>query len=153
MNTRRHSADPLVTRPLPRPWQTLLSLVATAYAGYLIYATHHPKPDQLVGTNPPNDKTLHFLAYGALAVVVSAAVAARGGWTRQTAWTVLIVLAAFAAADEMTQPFFGRDAEILDWVYDGMGMIVGLMIVTGGLRSWRCLVIANNYRGASGTHG
>ena len=152
MNTSQHSSAPLVNRPLARPWQAMLSGVATAYASYLIYATHHPKPEQLVGTNPPNDKTLHFLAYGALAGIVSAAVAARGSWTKRTAWMVFFVLAVFAALDEVTQPFFGRAAEALDWVYDGIGMIMGLMIVTGWLVSWRHILSGRRNRCAPDSH-
>ena len=36
---------------------------------------------------------------------------------------------AFAAIDEVTQPWFGRFAEPLDWVYDLIGLAAGIAAV------------------------
>lgn len=127
-------AVPFPAGPLPPPWPRLLAAVAAAYGAVLLYATHHPKPEELVGTNAPNDKTLHFLAYGALAAVVSAAVAARGGWTVRSAASLFALLALFAALDELTQPFFGRSADAVDWSYDQIGLLVGGAAVTLAVR-------------------
>ena len=120
---------PFPQGPLPPPWPRLLAWTAAAYTAFLLYATHHPNPEELVGTHVPSDKTLHFLAYGALGGVVSAAVAARGGWSFRTAACLFVLLAVFAAADEATQPLFGRYADPVDWSFDGIGLLGGLATV------------------------
>lgn len=130
---------PFPEGPLPRPWPRFLAWGAVAYTLFLLYATHHPKPENLVGANPPSDKLLHFLAYGALAGIVSAAVAARGGWSIRTAASALVLLAVFAAADEATQPIFGRAADVFDWAYDEVGLLAGLATITAAVAAVRAL--------------
>lgn len=124
---------PFPKGPLPPPWPRLLAWGAAGYTAFLLYATHHPNPEELVGSHPPSDKTLHFLAYGALAGIVGGAVAARGGWAFRAAASVFVLLALFAAVDEATQPLFGRFADTVDWSYDGIGMLVGLAAVTAAV--------------------
>jgi len=138
MTLHKQATNRFPIGPLPAPWPFILAVVAVAYTGYLLYATHHPKPELLVGKNLPHDKTLHFLAYGALAALVSVALAARGAWNIGRARFVFFSLALFAAVDEITQPMFGRAAELLDWVYDGIGLAAGLAIVSAGIAA--CMV-------------
>jgi VanZ family protein len=38
-------------------------------------------------------------------------------------------LAAWAVIDEATQPLFGRAADPLDWVYDVIGLALGIGLV------------------------
>jgi VanZ family protein len=45
--------------------------------------------------------------------------------------TLFAMLAAFAAADEVTQPLFGRAAEATDWVADVAGIAVALAVWAG----------------------
>jgi VanZ family protein len=40
-----------------------------------------------------------------------------------------IALASFGAIDEITQPFFRRHADPLDWVYDCIGIGIGIAAV------------------------
>ena len=115
---------------LPGLWQRVFDLLAAAYACVLVYATHHPKPAELVGPDALGDKTLHLIAYTLLGGAVAAAVASRGGWNWRSAATVFVALALFAAADEITQPLFGRFADILDWAYDELGLVAGIGAVT-----------------------
>jgi VanZ family protein len=37
-----------------------------------------------------------------------------------------IILATFGAIDELTQPIFSRQAELLDWVADCVGVLFGV---------------------------
>lgn len=106
-----------------------LAGLTAAYTGLLVFATHYPRPEDLLGPNPPSDKTLHFLAYGALGLLAAAVVAVSGRWS---VWSVAVTAAglmAFAAIDEATQPWFGRSAEPLDWVYDLIGITLGIAVV------------------------
>ena len=115
---------------LPGPVQRGLDLLAAAYTCLLVYATHHPRPGELIGPKAPGDKTLHVVAYTLLGGVVAAAVASRGRWTWRSAAALLVALALFAAVDEITQPLFGRFADILDWAFDELGLVVGIGAVT-----------------------
>jgi VanZ family protein len=107
----------------------LLGLTTAAYALVLVFATHYPKPEQLLGPNAPGDKTLHFIAYGVLGLLAAATLAAWRGWSVRDGLRLAATLAAFGAIDEMTQPFFSRAADPLDWVYDLIGIACGLAAV------------------------
>jgi VanZ family protein len=126
MTDARRSPIPPPPDALPGLWQRVFDLLAAAYACVLVYATHHPKPAELVGPDAPSDKTLHLIAYTLLGGAVAAAVASRGGWNWRSAATVFVALALFAAADEITQPLFGRFADIHDWAYDELGLVAGI---------------------------
>lgn len=114
----------------------VLAAVTAAYTLVLVLATHYPRPEELLGPNPPSDKTLHVIAYGLLGLFVAATLAAAGRWSWASAGVLLVALAAFAALDEVTQPFFGRTAEPLDWISDVVGLVAGLAVVGIG-RTWR----------------
>lgn len=119
-------AIPFPEGPLPRPWPAVLSGLAIAYTAVLLFATHHPRPQELLGPEAPGDKTLHFFAYGVLGGITSAAIAARGGWRARSAFALFAILALFAAADEITQPLFGRFADAADWAFDEVGLVAGI---------------------------
>jgi VanZ family protein len=119
---------PAAESTLPRLLRPLAALTG-GYTGLLVFATHYPKPEQLLGTNLPSDKTLHFLAYGALGLLAAALVAVSGRWSARRVAVLAAGLAVFAAIDEVTQPWFGRSAEPLDWVYDLIGLAVGITAI------------------------
>ena len=65
--------------PISRRWPArLLGALATGYAGLLVWATHHPKPQDFLGQHPPSDKFLHVAAYAILGALVAATLAAAG---------------------------------------------------------------------------
>jgi len=113
-----------------RGWLVRLFAACTAaYTVVLVVATHYPKPELFLGKNPPSDKTLHFLAYGTLAVLAAATSAVAGRWSPRQVAGLAVGLAAFAAVDEITQPLFSRALERLDWFYDCIGIALGLALV------------------------
>lgn len=122
---------PPVLSPLARPWFARAFAAATiAFTGLLVYATHHPRPGELLGPNPPSDKTLHFTAYATLASLAAATwLTARRTAGRSIA-ILAVALAAFGGLDEATQPFFSRHAEPIDWLYDCLGIVIGLAAVS-----------------------
>jgi VanZ family protein len=104
------------------PW------VTAAYTVLLVSATHYPRPQEILGSGPgvPSDKTMHVVAYFLLAGLAAATLLARGRWTAgRVAW-LAVGLVLFAAVDELTQPFFSRFADRLDWVGDCAGIALGL---------------------------
>ena len=134
MTDARRSPIPPPAGALPRAVQRGLDLLAAAYTCILLYATHHPRPAELVGPDAPGDKSLHLIAYTLLGGVVAAAFASRGGWGWRAAAALFVPLALFAAADEITQPLFGRFADGVDWAFDELGLVTGIGLVTVAAR-------------------
>jgi VanZ family protein len=134
MQTTERRAKEAVFSPVFR--RGGLAVMAVAYAVTLVLATHYPKPEQLLGRYGHADKLLHFVAYFLLAVFVAAAVWGAGRWSRRAALIVAIALAAFGAVDEMTQPLFGRTADMLDWAADCAGIAVGILLVAITSSAW-----------------
>ncbi|MFM7244280.1 MAG: VanZ family protein [Planctomycetaceae bacterium] len=107
----------------------LLAAATGAYTAVLLFATHHPKPGELVGELVHRDKTLHFTAYGLLGLMAAATIAAAGRFSPRAVVAAVVGLVAFAAADEVTQPLFGRSTEFLDWACDSAGIAAGFAAV------------------------
>lgn len=130
--TSRSSAE--VSAP-PRPAVSLLArllaLATTAYVCVLVYATHHPRPQALIGEGPgtPSDKALHLWAYSVLGLLSAATLAAWRPWTIRAAGALTAGLFAFGAADEITQPLFGRYADFRDWIADCGGSVAGVLAI------------------------
>lgn len=113
---------------------TAVSRVATAcfwaYLAALTVATHVPRVDpEYLATvrrfSPLQpDKTLHLVAYAILGGLAGAAFG--GGGTAAATVRLFVALACWAFLDEITQPLFGRDAELGDWLHDLAGLAVGL---------------------------
>jgi len=126
------------TTPAPSPrirgrLARLLAALTAAYTVVLVLATHYPRPEQFLGANPPSDKALHFMAYGALALLAGGTLALARRWSAARAAGLGGLLAAFAAVDEITQPFFGRHADGVDWAFDQMGLVAGIGAATLGV--------------------
>jgi VanZ family protein len=97
-----------------------------AYWLAIFAATHVPKDFPGVPSGH-EDKLAHFAAYAILAIAFattwqSAAGILIGAHLRFI-WVLLI---AYGAIDELTQPLAGREASWLDWLADGAGAAVGL---------------------------
>jgi VanZ family protein len=126
--------------PASLRWPARLATLATAgYVGVLLFATHYPRPQEFLGSNPPSDKTLHFIAYGLLGLLAGTTLALAGRWSLRNALWLAAALALFAAFDEATQPlpWFRRAADPLDWVFDCLGIAVGLAVVAVAVRMRR----------------
>lgn len=111
------------------------------YGLMLLVATHAPADDVAFivqaadyGLLDP-DKLIHMAAYGVLGLL--GALAYGGRWnTVATAAVLFTTLAAWGVVDELTQPLFGRLADISDWVCDLVGAAIGL---TAGFAASRWL--------------
>lgn len=125
---------PVPPAPDRRRFARPLAALTVAYALVLVFATHYPRPEELLGAAAPSDKTLHFTAYALLGGLVAATLAAAGRWAGRAPGITIIGLLAFAAIDEATQPAFGRHADWLDWVFDGGGLAAGVAVVAAVLR-------------------
>jgi VanZ family protein len=114
-------------------------VVLALYWGALFLGTHIPQPELLPAPDL-GDKTLHFLGYLVLAFLFCLALRARGAIHRNTWIMVVVVLALYGAFDELSQKFVpGRFAEVLDWVADVSGAVVGCLLFAGAVFLWRRL--------------
>jgi len=118
-----------------RPLKNFVDYIAVLYACILETATHWPYDPAaylrlaLRTERPPSDKTLHFVAYAILASLLCVCARLRGMAELRATLAVMGVVAVWAAVDEVTQPFFYRAAEPLDWVYDMVGAALGCLVV------------------------
>lgn len=109
-------------------WAWLWKWLAGAYFLALVAGTHLP-PAAL--RMPPrfSDKLLHFGGYTVLAFLLAMAwetsTGRLNGRHLRLLWTAIMV---FAVVDEVTQLLVGRDAEVGDWLADGVGAAVGLLL-------------------------
>jgi VanZ family protein len=110
----------------------VLAAGSVAYTLVLVFLTHYPRPQELLGDDLPPDKMLHFLAYGTLGLLVTGTVVTFFRWSWRTVALTAVALAIFAGMDELTQPWFGRSAEPLDWVWDAIGLVAGIATIACG---------------------
>lgn len=85
-----------------------------------------------------SDKTMHFLAYGGLGFLLTLAFTVQRKFPELRGYAVLTaitVAALYGALDEFHQSFIpGRNAELLDWIADFVGSILGSYLCLGLLR-------------------
>lgn len=95
----------------------------------LFVATHIPKVPNL-GLPRDSDKVIHLVSYFTVALL-GGRVAVLWGRVCDRAWFTrwVLIYAAYAAFDELTQPFVGRAAEWPDWIADVIGAAAALSIV------------------------
>jgi VanZ family protein len=106
--------------------------LAVIVCGALIYlGSSRPLPADYVPPVPHLDKTLHFVAYGVLALLCF-----RAMWAKRDdpapAWVLLlgVVLAgAYGACEELHQSFIpGRDASVYDVIANGLGAVAAAVL-------------------------
>jgi VanZ family protein len=101
------------------------------YWGALFALTHTP-PDR--APHPPSflgDKGSHALAYLVLTFLLGFTLwtFGLGRRSRLWPWITLAAVLAYGAVDEWTQIIVGRDCELLDWVADGIGAAVAVLLL------------------------
>lgn len=102
------------------------NLVLAVYWLALFAGTHVPLPPELVDL-PGGDKTLHFLAYFGLSVLLATALAGtRSGLTVSHYAGMLAGLALYGVIDELLQIPVNRTADAGDWLADLAGAATGL---------------------------
>ena len=108
---------------------TIVSLLL--YWPALFILAHIPIP-RVVYKAHVSDKSLHFLAYLTLAFLIwfSLNPDARIRWSKAVVWLVLLMIAGYAAIDELLQEYVGRSCDAMDFFADVAGGITGLIIFT-----------------------
>ena len=109
------------------------------WMAFIFFLSSRPSfPD--LGVKLLLDKALriagHFIQYAVLAFLVSRAVAPNG--ERSNLWIGLVLAwcAAYAVSDEWHQSFIpNRTADVLDWVVDMAGALVGCVVYRRKMRA------------------
>ena len=108
----------------------LRRFIKVALVLYWIFAltmTHIPHPPPLGPVT--SDKVAHFLGYGMLTGLLFLAMWFSRPNMRYLPLVVLGIVMAYGAFDELTQPFFHRDAEFADWLADSAAAVVAVSIL------------------------
>ena len=95
----------------------------------LIFALTHLPPESIAGAPNFWDKAEHFFAYFFLAFLLGSSMMFTFPRRRGIPVWVLAIGMAYAAVDELLQPFVRRDAELNDWVADALGVWSAVFIL------------------------
>jgi VanZ family protein len=120
-----------------KAWYRWMLRALVVYIVVMVAATHVPIertvfPDTVF---PWADKLAHVGIYCGLSFLLGLVVALRNAHrglsaslsSAQYAW-IAAGVAIYAAADEFTQPWTGRDRDLLDWIADVLGLGLGLVL-------------------------
>lgn len=119
----------------PRFWTPLRRrVVLVGYVLVLVGATHWPSEMRGIHVNY-FDKLVHFSAFSLLGWLTAWALELEKRGTYATAVVLLFAIALFAAVDELTQPYVGRQCDPLDWVADLTGALAGIVVFTAFARN------------------
>ena len=105
-------------------YRTWIRIVLIVYWSALFLGTHVPTVP--AGVAKVSDKLLHYLAYGGLAFLLAMDQNARGPLTGRRRCQIFVIVAVYAALDELLQIPVGRTADVRDWVADILGAVCGL---------------------------
>ncbi len=114
-----------------RCWRRTAAYWIAALALYwlvLFIGTHLPE-QKVSGVAMSHDKLVHTVAYAVLTTLLCIAWRRTGG--RPGLWGrlgIAAVVLAYGAMDELTQPFFGRSCDLYDWLADGVGVMLALVV-------------------------
>jgi VanZ family protein len=97
----------------------------------LAVLAHIPLP-QVVYQAKVSDKWLHFLAYLNLTFLVWFSIKPdeKVRWQNKAAWLVFFAVIIYGGIDELTQPYFGRTKDLMDFIANMKGTATGLVIFT-----------------------
>ena len=97
----------------------------------LFILTHIPVP-AIAGQSGMSDKMMHLLAYLVLVFFVWLAISPyeKVRWSRARVWIVLAVVVWYGAMDEWIQGRVGRQMELMDFIWDFGGVLLGLGILS-----------------------
>ncbi len=107
----------------------LLTIALVLYWLVAFLGTHLPVRMPAGVVEHGGDKLLHFVGYSILASLLMGLRASRGPFGWYSIIMRWIVLALYAAFDEVTQLLVGRHADVADWFADLIGSCCGLGFV------------------------
>jgi len=114
-----------------RLWKAVVAALVLYWPAIFVL-THIPM-ERLVHESRLSDKSLHFVAYMILTLLLWSA--AKPGqkvrWGRAGPWLVFVVVMAYAACDEYLQQFIaGRSTDARDLIADAIGALAALAVLS-----------------------
>jgi len=117
-------------------WPLITLALLVLYWAALAVATHLPAV--AVPHTRLTDKSIHFIAFLGLSVLLGAAWASRRPWGLRGAVLVVTTIAVYAALDELTQGLIpGRYPDLRDWYYDVGGALTAVVLLSVVTAAWR----------------
>ena len=97
----------------------------------LFILTHIPVPD-IARRSGMSDKIMHMLAYLALVFLLWHTISphCRVNWKKAKVWLILALMVWYGAIDEYLQSRIGRSTDVMDFLSDLAGAVLGLVILT-----------------------
>jgi hypothetical protein len=97
----------------------------------LVVLAHMTIP-QVVYQAKVSDKWLHFLAYLNLVFLVWFSIYpdSKVRWRNKAGWLVFFAVVVYGGLDELTQPYFGRTKDLMDFLANAKGVATGLVILS-----------------------
>ena len=111
----------------------LSTLLAMSYLVFMFIMTHMPTQNVPRTLASANDKLLHTLAFLVLGLVLSFSMQLRVrhyGWYAYAIPTFVFGFV-YSWFDELTQPWVGRHFDLKDLVFDGLGLVMGMLLFEG----------------------
>lgn len=105
-----------------------LRIVWLSYTIFLFVMTHMTIPQPVAQVTSGIDKPLHLGAYFVLAAL-TAAVCVKSNPLRVSHALLFPVLMIYAAFDEILQAPFNRYPDVRDWIFDCIGILLGLFFI------------------------
>ncbi len=110
-------------------WNHWYRRALPAYWLFLFCATHLPKLELNLPVRA-SDKIAHWTAFGLLAYLYwKFAESFRRPRSPRFVWTAAGVLLGYAALDEYSQRFVGRQSDLLDWLCNAAGIVAVLAVL------------------------
>lgn len=111
-------------------WAVLYRWALPVYWAALFTATHIPKVPFADRAPQRTDKVVHFVVFAMLAFLLWRFHQVRRGRVGELfVWVATVVIATYAAADEILQEFVGRSLEFYDWLADVSGAVMVLAVL------------------------
>lgn len=111
----------------------LTTLAALSYLVFMFIMTHLPKERIPRTLELAGDKVLHTSAFLVLGFLLSLAVQIRVrsyGWFAYAIPTFVFGMI-YGWFDELTQPLFGRFYDLEDLAFNGLGLVMGMLLFEG----------------------
>lgn len=113
------------------------------YWPVIFWLTHIPVPD-VARQSGMSDKTMHVLAYFVLTFLIWFAINPyeKVQWSKKRIWILLAIITCYGAIDEFLQGCIGRSADVMDFVANLFGLILGMGLLSC-LSFWPALLTAS----------
>ena len=116
---------------LPRRRKAIL-LALLVYWPVMFVVTHIPQISRWVAKAQVSDKTAHFIAYLVLTFLWWFTISpyTKVKWKKPTVWWSLLVIVWYGAFDEYSQSFFGRNADVSDFLANLASVLAALVLLS-----------------------